>query len=216
VWFDNAVDGVHDLGGMQGFGPVVIEPNEPAFHAEWEGRVFASAAGALGAGGFNTPMFRHSIERMQPAHYLNSGYYEHWLTGVATLLVERGLLTRDELVAATGGAFKFSGPVLVDDSDVDTTPGAAEPRFAVGDVVRVRDLHFAGHTRCPAYVRGRTGIVVGLEVRAPVPELEAHLQLKIEEQTYAVQFSAEELWGDEAEPNNVVHVDLYERYLEPS
>src|SRR5215472_1154047 len=97
------MDGVHDLGGKQGYGPVVVEPDEPVFHAQWEGRVFASAGGALGAGGFNTPMFRHSIERMQPAHYLNSGYYEHWLTGVTTLLVERGLLTRDELTAATGG-----------------------------------------------------------------------------------------------------------------
>jgi nitrile hydratase len=215
VWFDCAVDGVHDLGGMQGFGPVVVEPDEPAFHARWEGRVFASAGGALGAGGFNTPMFRHSIERMQPAHYLSSGYYEHWLTGVTTLLVERGLLTLDELTAATGSNFPLSGPVLVDSHDVDTTPASTTARFAVGDAVRVRDVQFAGHTRCPGYVRGRQGVVVGLEVRAPVPELEAHLQQKVDEQTYAVRFAARELWGDTAEPNNVVHVDLYDRYLEP-
>jgi nitrile hydratase len=216
VWFDTAVDGVHDLGGKQGFGPVIVEPDEPVFHARWEGRVFASAAGALGAGGFNTPMFRHSIERMQPAHYLNSGYYEHWLTGVTTLLVERGLLTLDELAAAIAGRFPLSGPVLVDDDDVDTTSANASARFAVGDAVRVRDLHFAGHTRCPGYVRGRAGVVVGLEVRAPVPEIEAHRQEKVDEQTYAVRFDARELWGDSAEPNNAVYVDLYERYLEPA
>jgi nitrile hydratase len=210
------MDGVHDLGGKQGFGPVVVEPDEPVFHAQWEGRVFVSAGVALGIGGFNTPMFRHSIERMRPAHYLNSGYYEHWLTGVTTLLVERGMLTRDELAAATGGTFPLAGPVLVDERDVDTTPPGTSARFAAGDAVRVRDVHFAGHTRCPGYVRGRLGVVVGLEVRAPVPEIEAHLEQKVDEQTYLVRFDARELWGDAAEANNVVHVDLYERYLEPA
>ena len=78
------MEGIHDLGGMEGFGAVDVEPDEPVFHDEWEAHVFAIAGAALVAGGFNTPMFRHSIERMRPAHYLGSEYYEHWLTGVAS------------------------------------------------------------------------------------------------------------------------------------
>src|SRR5215218_5162104 len=111
------VDGVHDLGGMQGFGPVEVEPDEPVFHDEWEARTFALAAGALGAGGFNTPMFRHAIERMDPGHYLTSSYYEHWLTAVATLLVEAGMISRNELDARVG-AFPLSRPSEVDAGDV--------------------------------------------------------------------------------------------------
>src|SRR5436305_1284363 len=84
---------------MQGFGPVEVEPDEPTFHGEWEARMFAVAGGALGAGGFNTPMFRHAIERMDPGHYLTSSYFEHWLTAVATLLVEAGMISKDELAA---------------------------------------------------------------------------------------------------------------------
>src|SRR2546429_5425954 len=84
---------------MQGLGPVEVGPDEPRFHGEWEARTFAVAGGALGAGGFNTPMFRHAIERMDPRHYLTSSYFEHWLTAVATLLVEAGMISPGELDA---------------------------------------------------------------------------------------------------------------------
>jgi nitrile hydratase len=209
------VDGVHDLGGMQGFGPVEVEPDEPVFHDEWEARTFALAAGALGAGGFNTPMFRHAIERMDPGHYLTSSYYEHWLTAVATLLVEADMISRDELQARVQG-FPISRPPAVGAVDVDPTPPGAAPGFAVGDAVRVRDLHFAGHTRCPRYVRGRQGVVVRIEPVAPVPEVEAHRRERLLEPTYGVRFDAGELWRDAADTNAVVHVDLYERYLDPA
>jgi len=209
------VDGIHDLGGMQGFGPVETEPDEPVFHHEWEGRMFAIAGGALGAGGFNTPMFRHAIERMDPGHYLTSGYYEHWLTAVATLLVEGGFVTRDEL-DARAGPFPLSLPAAVSAADVDGGPPVSMPRFEVGDPVRVRDEGFAGHTRCPRYVRGRRGRVVAVEPVAPAPELEAHAAEKVDEAVYAVRFESTELWGDEGGEQCCVHVDLYEHYLEPT
>ena len=117
--------------------------------ATWEARTFAVAGGALGAGGFNTPMFRHAIERMDPGHYLTSSYFEHWLTAVATLLVEAGMISKDEL-DARAGAFALSRPATVAADDVQTRVRADAPSFAVGDAVRVRDVHFAGHTRCPA------------------------------------------------------------------
>ena len=209
------MDGIHDLGGMQGFGPVETEPDEPVFHHEWEGRMFAIAGGALGAGGFNTPMFRHAIERMDPGHYLTSGYYEHWLTAVATLLVEGGFVTRDEL-DARAGPFPLSLPAAVSAADVDGGPPVSMPRFEVGDPVRVRDEGFAGHTRCPRYVRGRRGRVVAVEPVAPAPELEAHAAEKVDEAVYAVRFESTELWGDEGGEQCCVHVDLYEHYLEPA
>jgi nitrile hydratase len=142
------VDGIHDLGGMQGFGPVETEADEPVFHEVWEGRMMGLAGGALGAGGFNTPMFRHAIERMDPGHYLTSGYYEHWLTAVATLLVENGFLTADEL-ESRAGPFPLSRPATVTGADVDAGPPVSVPRYEVGDEVRVRDDGFGGHTRCP-------------------------------------------------------------------
>jgi nitrile hydratase beta subunit len=208
------VDGVHDLGGMQGFGPVETAPDEPPFHRPWEARTFAVVGGALGAGGFNTPMFRHAIERMDPGHYLTSSYYEHWLTAVATLLVDAGMITRDEL-DARGGAFPLSRPSAVHAGDVGDAAPREAPRFAVGNAVRVRDLHFAGHTRCPRYVRGRRGVVVRIDPAAPIPELEAHRRERVLDPTYGVRFEAGELWSDAAEAHAPVHVDLYEHYLEP-
>jgi nitrile hydratase beta subunit len=207
---------VHDLGGMEGFGAVQVEPDEPPFHQTWEARTFAVAGGALVAGGFNTPMFRHAIERMDPGHYLTSSYYEHWLTAVATLLVEAGTISRRDLDARVGG-FLLSHPAAVGagDVDVDAVTPRDTPGFAVGEAVRVRDVQFAGHTRCPRYVRGRRGVIVRVDPAAPIPEVEAHRGERVLDPNYSVRFDAAELWSDTSEPNACVHVDLYERYLEP-
>ena len=208
------MDGVHDLGGMEGFGAVRVEPDEAPFRQTWEARTFAVAGGALVAGGFNTPMFRHAIERMDPGHYLTSSYYEHWLTAVATLLVEAGTITRAEL-EAHAGAFPLSHLAAVGAADVDEVTPREEPRFAVGEAVRVRDVQFAGHTRCPRYVRGRRGVVVRVDPAAPIPEVEAHRGERVLDPNYSVRFDAADLWSEASEPNACVHVDLYERYLEP-
>jgi nitrile hydratase beta subunit len=207
------MDGVHDLGGEAGFGAVVVEAEEPVFHAAWEGRVFGMAGAVLSAGGFNTPTFRHAIERMDPVHYLSSSYYEHWLTALATLAVEGGLVDRRGLVSRAG-TFPLSAPVAVQPvpAALAAEPGE-EPRFQVGDAVRVRNLHPAGHTRCPGYVRDRVGRVVRVDADSPVPELEAHAGRRVVESAYCVGFTAAELWGEDGD-GTVVHVDLYERYLE--
>ena len=145
---------MHDLGGVQGFGPVVVETDEPVFHAEWERRVFrifvAVALAKASAGG------RHAIERMGPVWYLSSPYYEHWLAGTATGLVEAGVIDKTELDARLGAPFDLSSPVraprLAD-------PGASTDvyRFAVGDEVRVREWHPLGHTRQPGTCGDRRG-----------------------------------------------------------
>ena len=209
------MDGVHDLGGAAGFGPVEIEPDEPTFHADWEGRVFALAGVVLGATDGNTPMFRHGIERMDPRHYLGSSYFEHWLTSIATLAVEAGVVDGDALAARADG-FPLSRPVAPDPIPAALADEPApRPRFAVGDRVRVRNVHPRGHTRLPGFVRNHVGVVVRVGPDSPIAEFEAHQHRRVVEPAYCVRFTAGELWGDEGGGNAAVHVDLYDRYLDP-
>jgi nitrile hydratase beta subunit len=209
------MDSAHDLGGRQGFGPVVVEPNEPAFHAPWERRTFGLTAAMSLAGLWNMGRFRHAIERMDPVHYLGSAYYEHWLTGVTTLLVEEGVIDHDELERRIAGSFPLARPLLVGEV---AEPGADRTgaRFAVGDNVRVVDAHSSGHTRCPSYIRGRPGTVVRVDGCFSLPDVEAHSSATRLEPTYSVRFALTTLWGSEADPAGSVCVDLWESYLEPS
>ena len=206
------MDGIHDLGGMEGFGRVEHTQAEPPFHEPWEAAARALMAVVAGAVDASGGEFRHSIERMDPAHYLASSYYEHWLTGAATLAVEHGLVTHAELAARAGGRFPLSAPAR-GPAVVDGGPDVAVPRFAVGDRVRVRNQHPSGHTRCPRYIRGKLGTVVRLDGTYSVPDLEAHGPARRHEPTYSVRFEADELWGD-GQPGVVVHVDLWDSYLD--
>ncbi|HLM84929.1 MAG TPA: nitrile hydratase subunit beta [Solirubrobacteraceae bacterium] len=206
------MDGVHDLGGMQDFGPVLVEPAEPVFHASWEARVFGIGGIVTLQGLANTNTVRHAIERMDPAHYLGSPYFEHWLTAFATLLVERGVLTREELEAHAGGSFPLSRPPQAL-SWAAASAGDARSRFAVGDRVRVWEAHQRGHTRCPRYVRGRQGVVDRCDGAFTLPDADVHGDDPPIEPTYSVRFDATELWGEEAEPGATVSVDLWESYL---
>jgi len=207
------VDGIHDLGGMQGFGPVGHSPAEPVFRHRWQAvarALMEVVAGAVNASGGE---FRHSIERMEPGHYLTSDYYEHWLTAAATLTVEHGLVTRADLESRAGGPFPLSGPVLAPPV-LDAGPGLDEPRFGVGDQVRVREWHPTGHTRCPGYVRGKAGTVARVDGTHSLPDVEAHGTARRYEPTYSVRFGADELWRD-GQRGVSVHVDLWDSYLEP-
>ncbi|MCU1451630.1 MAG: nitrile hydratase, beta subunit [Acidimicrobiales bacterium] len=206
------MDGVHDLGGLEGFGPVEAPPSEPVFAEDWERRAFKVNMAVLGALQPGGGAFRHSIERMDPAHYLSSSYYEHWLTGVSTLLVEAGVVTGEDLERRAGGRFPLSRP------DRGTPPGVTdvtEPRFAVGDRVRVREWHPAGHTRAPRYVQGKRGVVVRVDGASNLPDVEAHGGRKVLDPTYSVRFTASDLWGEGGADGATVNVDLWEHYLEP-
>ena len=206
------MDGIHDLGGMQGFGPVAHSPAEPVFHELWEGRARALLEVVAGAVQPNGGEFRHAIERMAPGHYLTSSYYEHWLTAAATLAVEHGLVTQAELDARAGGRFPLSGPVHAPPV-AEAGSEASEPRFAVGERVRVREWHPPGHTRCPRYIRGKEGVVVRLDGTHSVPDIEAHSTARRYEATYSVRFDAASLWRD-GQRGVSVHVDLWDSYLE--
>lgn len=208
------MNGIHDMGGVDGFGRVAVEANEPVFHHPWERAVFGISTAVLGRRIANGHAFRHAIERMDPAHYLASSYYEHWLTGVATLLVERGVVSTAALESRAGGAFPLGGPVRA--TDVPEVAPRSAARFAIGTAVRVRNLHPPGHTRCPRYVRGRRGVVVRLDGIYPLPDVAAHADRPCDDHAYSVRFAARELWGPTAGVTEAIHVDLWEHWLEPA
>lgn len=207
------MDGIHDLGGMSGFGRVELERDEPVFHEPWEAVAFAlNALGIAALRAYNADEYRHAVERMEPAHYLSATYYERVLTGVATLLVEKGVVTRDELEARARGPFPLAQPVAAQPTaDLRAQP---QPRFDVGDSVVVRDIRPAGHTRVPRYVRGKRGVVVHVAPKFSFPDVAAHGPTHRDEHTYHVEFRAHELWADAAGSNETVVVDLWDGYLE--
>ncbi len=217
------MNGVHDMGGMDGFGPVVREQNEPVFHADWEGRVYALASIAARLALINADEFRHAIERIAPARYLASSYYERWLAAVETLLVERGVVTREEIIAKEDSAIDpalIANPVATHGpAAVKDEPGAKPPRarYPKGARVRARNLNPSGHTRLPRYVRGKAGVIARDWGVFVFPDTNAHHAGKKPQHCYSVAFDARELWGKSAKANcrERVHLDLWEDYLEP-
>ena len=202
------MDGVHDLGGKQGFGTVRFTPYATAFHARWEVRVNSLYAHAVRSGIFNMDEYRHAIERMDPRHYLTASYYERSLTGLATLLVEKGVVTREELEHRAGGAFPLASTSAPGRSNAER-----REKFAPGDRVRVRDVSVPGHIRLPGYARGKAGVVVGVSPPYPFPDAHAHGLKSDDEPTYDVRFRSQDLWPGSSEPA-LVHVGIFESYLE--
>jgi nitrile hydratase beta subunit len=221
------MDGIHDLGGMHGFGPIEREEDEPVFHAAWE-KVVRAVAEAIGVNGLQTAAeFRHGIERMDPLHYLAASYYERWLFTVERHLVETGVVTERELDRSmtllrnnpTMPLPHREDPELVHRLRVALfgprapRTGGAQPRFAVGDRVVTRNIHPIGHTRLPRYARGKRGVVRGLHGVASCPDEDFEGRGAGLEQVYSIGFASRELWGDTADPRSDVYLDVWERYV---
>jgi nitrile hydratase len=202
------MDGMHDMGGRQGFGPVRYTLEAPAFHANWEIRANSLYAFAVRRGIFNMDEYRHAIERMEPRHYLAASYYERSLTSLATLLVEKGIVTREELEQRARGHVPLAGP-----SASGRTNAAMRERFQPGDRVRVRSDYVPGHVRMPGYIRGKTGVVVSESPAYPFPDAHAHAIEAEDEPTYDVRFATEDLWPQSADAA-LVHVAVFQSYLE--
>lgn len=202
------MDGMHDLGGKQGFGRVRHSLRAQTFHEPWEQRVNALYSLAVKLGIFNMDEYRHAIERMEPRHYLSASYYERSLTSLATLCVEKGIVTREELERRAQGRFPLSSP-----SAPGRTNLATRETFKPGDRVRVRTDYVPGHVRMPGYIRGKTGVVVAESPTYPFPDAHAHGVEAANEPTYDVRFNAEELWPNSADPA-FVHVGVFQSYLE--
>jgi len=202
------MDGIHDMGGRQGFGPVRYTLNAQAFHSPWEIRANSLYGFAVRAGLFNMDEYRHAIERMEPRFYLAASYYERSLTALASLCVEKGLVTDKELERLAQGVVPLSSA-----SGPGRSNAAARQRFKPGDRVRVRADYVPGHVRMPGYVRGKTGLVVAESPAYPFPDAHAHGVSAEDEPTYDVRFHSQELWPDSSDPA-LVHVGLFQSYLE--
>ena len=202
------MDGIHDMGGRQGFGRVRYALKAQTFHEPWEKRVNALYSLAVKAGIFNMDEYRHAIERMEPRHYLSASYYERSLTSLATLCVEKGILTQEELERRAQGQFPLAMPSAPGRGNLPT-----RQTFKPGDKVRVLTDHVPGHVRMPGYIRGKVGVVVSESPKYPFPDAHAHGIHAEDEPTYDVRFKAEELWPNDADPAHV-HVGVFESYLE--
>jgi nitrile hydratase len=223
------MNGIHDLGGMHGFGPVDAEPNEPYFHHEWEKTVLALQQATRLLRMFNIDEFRHGIERMEPVEYLRASYYERWLASITTNLIEKGLISDAELaarIAALAADPDTPRPQRDDPELVErlmnrgprpprADDGSTEYRFNPGDEVITRNFHPPGHTRLPRYVRAKRGVVDHLQGVQVFADTNAHGLGRQPQMVYSVRFRADELWGESAEPNQLLYIDLWESYLEP-
>jgi nitrile hydratase subunit beta len=216
------MNGVHDMGGMQGFGKVEPEPNEPVFHAPWEGRVLAMnrAMGYLGL--WTIDIGRFSRETLPPHVYLGSSYYGKWELGLEDLCVQHGLVGDDELAA--GHALHPAEPVKRTLAAADAAkilsrgsyerPAPAPGKFKAGDRVRTRNINPPTHTRLPRYTRGRTGIIEAIRGCHVFPDAVATGRGEDPHWLYTVVFDGRELWGDAADPTVKVSIDAWEPYLE--
>ena len=221
------MDGIHDMGGKHGYGPVVMESDEPAFHERWEAAVFAMVPAGAAAGAWNnTDRFRHAIERIDPVAYLSHGYYGRWLGGIESLLVEAGVVTTREISERAGALGAEADDLIAARPDPAsaplTVPGEGPgsrrapgkpPVFRVGDRVLTSTRVKAGHTRLPAYARGKQGKVVLFHDGWVYPDTNAHGEGENPCYLYTVQFTGEELWGG-GDSNIRVSLDLFEPYLE--
>jgi nitrile hydratase len=217
------MDGIHDVGGMHGFGP--IDRDDPALES-WEATVIAVNNASMRGRLMNIDEFRHGIERMDPAHYLSSLYFEHWLDGITRVLVEKGHIDEDELrqrvelfeqdpetrFEAVEDAPSFEGRVRFGYERDATAPA----RFAVGESVRMRTAHVRGHTRLPRYARGKPGVVHTVHGVHVFPDTNAHGRGEQPTWLYSVRFAAADLWADDAERDGQsIYLDAWEPYLLP-
>lgn len=207
------MDGIHDLGGMQGFG--AVPRDESSWHDAWERRVFGLTLGVSRIG--NIDDFRHAIERLDPRLYLTAGYFGRWLAATETRCVERGLLTSDEVDERAPVATAVR-PTAVANVSPPAPPAWGTQRrdvdrgrrFRIGDDVVAADIHPDGHTRLPRYVRGHRGRVRLAHPAFVLPDSNAHGRGEDPQYVYGVEFSARELWGA---GDHVVTVDIFEPHL---
>jgi nitrile hydratase beta subunit len=218
------MNGVHDMGGMHGMGPILNEKHEPVFHKPWEGRLFALRR-AMGAWQkWNIDATRHEVERVPPADYLRLSYYARQFVAFLEMLIKSDLVTRGEIesgVPATGQA-RATPPLTVEKAAALIAKGVPTSRdvkvaapFQTGQRVRARNIHPVGHTRLPRYARGKTGTIDRDHGVFVFPDTNAHFLGEKPQHVYSVRFAARELWGEQAAARDAVYVDMWDDYLEP-
>lgn len=219
------MNGIHDMGGMHGLGPIEHEKDEPIFHAPWEARMFGMRRCGTFPPGHNIDRWRHTRELIPPHLYLQRSYYDHWYMSYVAALLHSGMATREEIKSghAAPGTAKRNDAMQPDKVwNAQKTGGKfarevkTPPVFAIGQRVRALNINPTGHTRLPRYIRGKVGIVQLHHGGHVLPDSNAHLQGEAPQHLYTVLFAACALWGPDASANDEVCADLWESYLEPA
>ncbi len=216
------MNSVHDMGGMDGFGKVVVETNEPPFHATWEGRVLAMQRAMGYAGAWHIDDSRFAQEELPPQVYLTVSYYQRWALAMESNLLKRGYLTPEEIAA--GHALQPTKP-LARKLTLDAVPKSmmrnsffrpqqGPARFKPGDRVRTTNIHPRTHTRLPRYARDKTGTVERIHGCHAYPDSVATGRGDDPQWLYTVVFDGREIWGADADPTLTVSIDAFEPYLE--
>jgi nitrile hydratase beta subunit len=219
------VNGVHDMGGMEGLGQLEPQTDEPVFHAPWEGRTFAMVLAAGAWRRWNIDESRHQRELIPGPDYLAMTYYERWFAGLVALAVKTGLITREEAQSGrpAPGSIKADPPLKADRVEATMSrpsrhkaDAAQAPRFQVGQAIRARNINPHGHTRLPRYARGKAGVLADTRGVHSFPDTNAHGLGANPQPLYSVRFEAAELWGPQTTSRDAVYLDLWESYLEPA
>lgn len=215
------MNGIHDMGGMHGFGPVEPEPNEPTFHSRWEARALAINRAMSYTKVWTIDQSRAAIEELPPRDYLALSYYERWMRRLERLLIEFGLVGADEIAA--GRALRPGKPLRTLKADEVANaltrscfarPTNTTPRFAAGDRVRAKNINPTTHTRLPRYARGHVGVIEGVRGCHVFPDSVVIGQGENPQWLYTVVFDGRELWGESADPTLKVSIEAWEPYLE--
>jgi len=216
------MDGIHDLGGLQGFGPLEIDPDPRPFKHDWEARVYGLSMSVKRPASWNLDWWRHVRELIMPIDYLTRPYFEQWAQIYAALLIDSGMASIEEVASG-----KADGKLSVDGAPMGApeVPEAskrmkdytrhtnAKPAFAVGETVFTKSIGEAGHTRLPRYARAKEGRVHAYRGIHVLPDASA-LGQDYAEPLYTVSFSAAEFFPDAAGRRDFVYLDLWESYLE--
>lgn len=218
------MNGVHDMGGMDGFGKVEAEKNEPPFHEKWEGRVMAMQRSMGYAGAWHIDDGRYAQETLPPRAYLAASYYWRWALGMEKNLLERGLVGEDEFKAGHSlrAGKKLARKLTKEVVDAGMTrmsffrqqQGAA--RFKPGDRVRTVNINPLTHTRLPRYARDKVGTVELIHGCHAYPDSVASGRGDDPQWLYTVVFDGREIWGPDADPTLTISIDAFEPYLEPA
>jgi nitrile hydratase subunit beta len=219
------MNSIHDIGGMDNFGPVVVEKDEPVFHDDWERQVFSLLIALLPAGYFSVDEIRRATEMIPPVDYLQSQYYEKWLLSLETLLLEKDVLTKEEMqsgksIRQEGGnklpavakemlQFAMTNPIPAS-LDLDI-----EAKYKAGDQVKAKNINPLHHTRLPRYIRGKSGTVERDHGVFLLPDTNAYGGPDKPQHVYTVRFSARDIWGDDAPAKDSICIDLFDDYMDP-
>jgi nitrile hydratase len=217
------MNGIHDMGGMQGMGPIEYAEKEPVFHAPWEGRVLAMTRAVTATGKLQGGL-RPPIESLTALEYLRMSYYEKWLTSLTVRLAASALVTRAEIENGRPAEGSTKSVPVLSAADVPAfmrripplRTDQVAPRFHIGQHVRARNINPVTHTRLPRYVRGKAGTIERDRGVATLPDTNVYGLGEKPQHVYSVRFSARELWGNQAPAQDAVYVELWDDYLEPS